>query len=100
MGFPEEDMPQFPVGAARALAGELDSVANDLESMIEARAGAAGGLTEFQGGVADQFRSDLNLHELAVAGVVEDLRLAAGRLRGAIDDHHAERRRILTTLTT
>lgn len=100
MGLPEEDLPQFPAAAAEALASELDRVADDLEQMIDTRGRAGRDLPEFQGGVAEQYRSDLDAHGRDVGGVVDELRQTAGRLRGAVDDHRADRRRLLMLTAT
>jgi hypothetical protein len=100
MGLPEEDLPQFPVAAAEALAGELDRIADALEQMIDARGRAGRDLPEFRGGVADQFRLDLDTHARDVAGVLDELRGTASRLRSAIDDHRTDRRRLLALVTT
>jgi len=97
MPLPEDDLPQFPVGAAEALADELDGLATTLAQAAEARSAAGADLPEFQGAVATQYRLDLQANGTAVADVVARFRLTAGALRDAVDEHHAARERILAT---
>jgi hypothetical protein len=92
MGVEAGDLPQFPVGAAEALAAELDHVAGKLDHMAEIRVSAGANLPEFQGNVADQFREDLNAHGRDIADVVERFRTTAGRLRDAITAHNEDKR--------
>jgi hypothetical protein len=94
--FPEEDLPQFPVVAAEALATLLDQLATNLEDAIAARSQAGNNLPEFEGTVADQYRTDLGNHEGDVADVVERFRSTAGRLRDAVIEHQEDRQRMLT----
>jgi hypothetical protein len=96
MGLPEEDLPHFPVYAAEALATELDQLASKLETAIGARSRAGNNLPEFQGAVAEQFRSDLHGHVGAVNDLVARFRGTAGQLRDAVADHHELRRRLVT----
>lgn len=97
MPLPQEDLPQFPVAAAEALAAELDELATKLAQAAEARATAGADLPEFQGAVAVQYRLDLQANTTAVGDVVARFRLTAGALRDAVDEHHAARRQILAT---
>jgi hypothetical protein len=98
MALPEEDLPQFPVGAAEALADELDELATKLAQAAEARATAGADLPEFQGAVAAQFRLDLQAHTTAAGDVVARFRQTAGALRDAVEEHRAARRQILATV--
>lgn len=96
MGFPEEDLPQFPVHAAEALADQLDDLATKLENAIEARARAGNNLPEFQGTVAEQFREDLGRHEGDIGDIVERFRRTARRLRDAVEEHSESRQRLMS----
>jgi hypothetical protein len=97
--FPEEDLPQFPVHDAEALAALLVQVAAKLEDMIGARTQSVGDLNEFEGTVADLYREDLDAHAAGVADVVEQFRSTASRLRGAISDHEEARSHMITLAT-
>jgi hypothetical protein len=94
--FPEEDLSQFPVVAAEALAALLDQLATNLDDATAARSQAGSNLGEFEGTVADQYRTDLGTHEGEVTEVIERFRTTAGRLRDAVEDHRDDRQRMLT----
>lgn len=97
--FPEEDLPQFPVAAAEALAALLDQLATNLGDATARRSEAGNNLPEFEGTVADQYRTDLGTHEGDVTEVIERFRTTAGRLRDAVEDHRDARQRMLTGAT-
>jgi hypothetical protein len=99
MRVPEEDLPQFPVAAAEALAAELDRLAGQLEAAVEARVRAGSDLPEFRGAVADQFRADLDAHGRAASDVVDQFRQTAGRLRDAVEEHRQYRRHVLSLVS-
>jgi hypothetical protein len=94
--FPEEDLPQFPVATAEVLAALLEQLATNLDDATAARSQAGGNLPEFEGTVADQYRTDLGTHEGEVTEIIERFRTTAGRLRDAIEDHDDDRQRMLT----
>ena len=99
MRAPEEDLPQFPVAAAEALAAELDRLAAQLEAAAEARVRAGSDLPEFQGAVADRYRVDLDAHGRAARDVVDQFRRTAGRLRDAVEEHRHYRRHVLSLVS-
>jgi hypothetical protein len=94
--FPEEDLPQFPVVAAEALAALLEQLATYLDDATAARSRAGNDLPEFEGTVADQYRTALGNHGGEVTEVIERFRTTAGRLRDAVEDHYDDRQQMLT----
>jgi hypothetical protein len=91
MAIPEEDLPKFPVIAAEALAGEFKRLADRLDKAIKAQHDAGVDLPEFQGAVADVYRTDLARHVDYAGGVIEAYRHAEGRIRDAVAKHRATR---------
>jgi chromosome segregation ATPase len=85
----DPDAPEFPTWAANELATELDRLAAKLEEAKTARTGAERSLTEFEGGVAEQYREDLRRHVGHLDDTVEQFRRTSGQLRDAIREHEA-----------
>jgi chromosome segregation ATPase len=85
--------PVFPVGAAEELDRVLGYVATKLEQAKTARTLAERDLTEFEGGVAEQYREDLRRHVGHLDDTIEQIRRTIGLLRDAIEDHEAAVRR-------
>jgi hypothetical protein len=80
---------EFPVEAAEDLDVALIYLAANLEEAKQARVRAERNLTEFKGGVADQYRDDLRRHVGHLNDTIEQIHRVVGRLRDAIREHES-----------
>ena len=83
------DAPEFPVDAAEDLDVQLIDLAAKLEQAKTARTRAERDLTEFEGGVAQQYREDLRRHAGHLDDTIEQVHRIVGLLRDALQDHEA-----------
>lgn len=79
--------PAFPVDIAEDLDVQLIDLAAKLEQAKTARSRAERDLTEFEGGVAEQYREDLRRHVGHIDATIEQVHRVVGQLRDALRDH-------------
>jgi hypothetical protein len=86
------DAPEFPVEAAENLDVQLINLAAKLELAKDARTRAERDLTEFEGGVAEQYREDLRRHVGHLDDTIELIHRTISLLRDTIREHEAAAR--------